>query len=234
MTNQEAIDKLEEMQTQIVHGSTVFEEVAENIRMLERELKEARETIGFVKAERDALRGDIGDSNAKRDKALAAAAEMRVALLAIKEDVFKGQVTGRSQTLGESALSSEAGRGWLSPEQVEASHADTLKVLTFYGWNPEAMSLQEFMHQQTLARHEMAQSLTKLRAFAQDILRESRGDLGPGDVGGDFVQESGLKHGLLATKTVTEPCCENCPCADVGDFPTQCHFETELVDPHKK
>lgn len=70
-----------------------------------------------------------------------------------------------------------------------------------------------------------------LRAFAQDILRESRTSLGPGDIGGDFIQESAFKHGLLEKRTVTEPCCDNCPCADVGNFPTQCYFETAIVEP---
>lgn len=68
-----------------------------------------------------------------------------------------------------------------------------------------------------------------LLAFARDILRESRGCLGIGDVDGWFIQTAGLKHGLLSTKTVVAPCCENCPCADAGEFPVQCHFETELV-----
>ena len=74
-----------------------------------------------------------------------------------------------------------------------------------------------------------AASHAALLAFARDILRESRGDCGPGDVGGDFIQESALKHGLLATKTVVAPCCGNCACAEVCEFPVQCHFETELV-----
>jgi hypothetical protein len=54
----------------------------------------------------------------------AACAEMRGALCAIKDDVFQtGKVTGRSQALGESALSSSAGTGWLSPLEAERLRA---------------------------------------------------------------------------------------------------------------
>ncbi len=56
-----------------------------------------------------------------------------------------------------------------------------------------------------------------LRAFADDILEHQGGSLDGCD-----IQEYGVKHGLLVKFTATEPCGEDCACAEVG-LPTECY-----------
>lgn len=67
--------------------------------------------------------------------------------------------------------------------------------------------------------------LRPLRAFAQDIMSSwPEGGLDGGD-----IQDLAVKHGLLAPVTVTEPCGENCCCAEYADFPQQCFRRTALL-----
>ena len=74
--------------------------------------------------------------------------------------------------------------------------------------------------------------LEKLKAFARDItvLVHDAMDLNGGD-----VEEIALKHGLLKSVEVFEPCSEvGCICAEVGDFPLYCNRTTELIAPPKE
>lgn len=66
--------------------------------------------------------------------------------------------------------------------------------------------------------------------FAGLVLKEHRNDGYPGDIDGDFLQQAAIECGLIEERTVTEPCGENCSCAEVtmpADFPTTCYFNTE-------
>jgi hypothetical protein len=56
--------------------------------------------------------------------------------------------------------------------------------------------------------------------FAGLVLDASRTDLC--DVGADDVQEWATQCGFLAAVTVTEPCSEECRCAEYDSFPQPC------------
>lgn len=64
-----------------------------------------------------------------------------------------------------------------------------------------------------------------LREFAAYILAEFWE--GPPD--GDMIQDEAVRLGLLRGVTVTEPCGENCNCAEWDEFPMTCYRKTELV-----
>lgn len=65
--------------------------------------------------------------------------------------------------------------------------------------------------------------------FALAILTHAREFAGC-DVDGGFVQDMAAKFGLLVEREVTESCGENCACAEVGDFPQNCFFNSAGVD----
>ena len=46
------------------------------------------------------------------------------------------------------------------------------------------------------------------------------------DLNGADIQEMGVKYGLLKEVQATEPCRDDCDCASVTDFPTQCYRTT--------
>jgi hypothetical protein len=61
-----------------------------------------------------------------------------------------------------------------------------------------------------------------LRAFALDVLE----DFHLGDLDGGDRQDLAVKHGLLRSVEMTEPCGESCVCAEYGDFPMDCFRKT--------
>ncbi len=63
----------------------------------------------------------------------------------------------------------------------------------------------------------------ELEAFANDVLEHQAGSLD-----GCEIQEYGVKHGLLVKFTATEPCGEDCACAEVG-LPTECYRRAALA-----
>ena len=66
-----------------------------------------------------------------------------------------------------------------------------------------------------------------LRAFAQEIFKDWP-DYGA--VEGWDLEAMALKHGLLTPVTVTEPCGENCACAEYGEgFPMTCNKRTSVL-----
>lgn len=65
-----------------------------------------------------------------------------------------------------------------------------------------------------------AGSPTALEKFALACLAESRVDFG--DLDGGWIQDAAEALGLLVRVQVTEPCGENCNCAECGDFPMDC------------
>ncbi|HDR9026904.1 TPA: hypothetical protein QDB14_001074 [Burkholderia vietnamiensis] len=69
---------------------------------------------------------------------------------------------------------------------------------------------------------------TKLTRFAGLVLKDHRNDGYPGDVDGDVLQGYAEQCGLIEQRKVDEPCTPGCSCADVGEFPTICYFNTDL------
>lgn len=70
-----------------------------------------------------------------------------------------------------------------------------------------------------------AAEIERLRKFAGRALGEARQFMS--DVDGGDVQAWAVECGLLEEWTPTEPCGEQCECAEVADFPTQCFRLTE-------
>lgn len=63
--------------------------------------------------------------------------------------------------------------------------------------------------------------LEKLRGFARAIL-DGWPEVPQWD--GCDLQDIAVKFGLLEARRVTEPCGENCQCAEWDDFPMDCYF----------
>jgi hypothetical protein len=62
-----------------------------------------------------------------------------------------------------------------------------------------------------------------MKEFIKDLMWGIGGEWCDQIDGGD-LQEHAEKLGLIEKTTVTEPCCENCACADVWDeFPVECY-----------
>mgnify|MGYP001572092811 CR=1 FL=1 len=70
-----------------------------------------------------------------------------------------------------------------------------------------------------------------LKEFARRVL--DRHDVG--DVDGGAIQDWGLELGLLVKVQVTEPCGEECSCAEWDDFPQECiRLAPELTNPETR
>lgn len=65
----------------------------------------------------------------------------------------------------------------------------------------------------------------RLRKFVGRVLGEARQYMS--DIDGGDVQAWAVECGLLEEWTATEPCGEQCECAEVADFPTRCYRLTE-------
>jgi len=63
--------------------------------------------------------------------------------------------------------------------------------------------------------------IERLRKFVGRVLGEARQYMS--DIDGGDVQAWAVECGLLEEWTPTEPCGEQCECAEVADFPTQCY-----------
>ena len=63
--------------------------------------------------------------------------------------------------------------------------------------------------------------------FALTVLEESRDNLC--DLDGGWLQDKAEQCGLLVRIEVTEPCGENCQCAEYDDFPQQCLCYAESI-----
>lgn len=66
----------------------------------------------------------------------------------------------------------------------------------------------------------------ELRKFVGRVLGEARQYMS--DIDGGDVQAWAVECGLLEEWTPTEPCGEQCECAEVADFPTRCYRLTEM------
>lgn len=62
--------------------------------------------------------------------------------------------------------------------------------------------------------------MTALEQFGLAVLEESRDSLA--DLDGGWIQDKAEKLGLLVRVTVTEPCGDDCRCAEYDDFPMEC------------
>ena len=71
----------------------------------------------------------------------------------------------------------------------------------------------------------MAERLRQLEAFTAAIME----DWHEGDLDGGSRQDIAVKHGVLLETVVTEPCGENCNCADYDDFPQSCYRLTKAM-----
>lgn len=67
----------------------------------------------------------------------------------------------------------------------------------------------------------------KATRFAGLVLAQHRNDGYPGDVDGDDLQRFALESGMIEERLVESSCGSECSCADVGEFPTTCYFNTE-------
>lgn len=56
--------------------------------------------------------------------------------------------------------------------------------------------------------------------FARWVIREHRNSMG--DVDGGSIQDKLQQLGILVSMPVIEPCGEDCPCAEYGEFPQEC------------
>jgi hypothetical protein len=65
----------------------------------------------------------------------------------------------------------------------------------------------------------------RLQAFAQAVMLSWPDH----DVDGGDLQEIAERHSLIVPVEVTEPCSDNCPCAEVDSFPLTCYRKTPLL-----
>lgn len=72
-----------------------------------------------------------------------------------------------------------------------------------------------------MTRGEKNDLIGKLASFGAWCLREHRQDFG--DLDGASLQDKAEQIGLLVRVPVSEPCGEDCHCAEYyGEFPTEC------------
>ena len=99
--------------------------------------------------------------------------------------------------------------------------------------NWRAYSVVTLFHPEAIALRRERDALTarvaELRRFAVGIL-----DLCP-HTECEGIQELAVNHGVLVEVTVTEPCGDNCECAEVSDFPLTCYrLAPEFADGEKQ
>ena len=69
----------------------------------------------------------------------------------------------------------------------------------------------------------------KLAAFGAWCARKLRYSLG--DIDGGDVQDAMERSGVLVRQGVTEPCGEDCKCAEYGDFPHDYYvFSADVIE----
>ena len=115
-------------------------------------------------------------------------------------------------------------------EEAESAIRDACHATAIYGDQPPQLYLDALAKIRAAlsptANAEMVPGAESLRLFAVEIM-ECWPD---GDVDGGFLQDTAIKHGLLAAHEVTEPCNpEGCHCAEYGDFPQTCYRQTAML-----
>lgn len=104
------------------------------------------------------------------------------------------------------------------------------------GWVPmlgederRVVQLLRTLEAQSGLRASVTTEATKAIRFAGMVFKAYRNDGYPGDVDGDVLQRIALECGLIEEREVTESCGANCSCADVGEFPASCYFNTQAA-----
>lgn len=93
----------------------------------------------------------------------------------------------------------------------------------------EAMKFRAAWAAQSGQRTGVAEDVEKAIRFAGMVFKAHRNDGYPGDVDGDHLQRIALECGLIEEREVSESCGANCSCADVGEFPSICYFNTKAA-----
>ena len=75
----------------------------------------------------------------------------------------------------------------------------------------------------------VAEDSAKAIRFAGMVFKAHRNGGYPSDVDGDHLQRMALECGLIEEREVSESCGANCSCADVGEFPSICYFNTKAA-----
>lgn len=123
------------------------------------------------------------------------------------------------------------GTHWLEPELRElfdlvepgAAHSLIDRLEGMY-WD-QLNKIEEL--ERMLSLHSAA--LDPVLRFAGRCLDNFRGDeIGDLHVDGGTAQEWAEQDGLIEARQVTQPCGDNCSCAEVTDFPAKCYFLTEV------
>jgi hypothetical protein len=75
------------------------------------------------------------------------------------------------------------------------------------------------------------EGVRKLARYGAAMLHAHRGTQAceVGDIDGGTAQDSAVECGVLESRVVTEPCGEDCVCAEVDDFPLECYFVPDDV-----
>jgi len=83
--------------------------------------------------------------------------------------------------------------------------------------------------QKAVSEHESPpDSITKLATFGAMVLDAHRNPE-PADVDGGTLQELATQSGVIVERQVTEPCGEDCTCANVGAIPSGCYFVPDEI-----
>ena len=69
----------------------------------------------------------------------------------------------------------------------------------------------------------MKPKLSNFKEFANKILQVA---FDGNDLDGSDIQDIGVECGLLKEVMATEPCGENCVCAEYNDWPMECYRKT--------
>ena len=102
---------------------------------------------------------------------------------------------------------------------AQAAELARLQASQRSAWNAAA-DLDEKLERVT-AERDAAVADARLAAFGAWAAEEFREDLG--DVDGGSAQDAMERCGVLVAIEVTEPCGEECRCAEYGDWPMQCY-----------
>jgi len=87
--------------------------------------------------------------------------------------------------------------------------------------------LEDLLAENAALRKRLA-DVMPLAEFGIWCIDEARGEF-CGDIDGGSLQDRLEEAGLLGNVPVTEPCGENCACAEWDDFPQDCLRETDLA-----
>lgn len=141
----------------------------------------------------------------------AAAIEAQAAELALRRK--SGSASDRLHNLCEGIARDADGSEW-SREEWQRVDAETVRLAN------ELRDAKAELARVT-AERDAAVTDARLAAFGAWAAHEFRAELG--DVDGGSAQYAMQRCGVLVAVEVTEPCGEDCRCAEYGDWPMQCY-----------